>query len=252
MCITVCPWLPLVALGNHSLLLFVLGYHWLPLATIDLVGDNREFEVWAIFWGLIPIIDSLITIIGLLLYNNNQYEPACGILSLLDIWDNSVLFEDLWFVETLPTFGWVGGWISGWVHVKFVKNWINHHLIKIIEFCLKICGDTPTYGWVDRWVIVFVSGLGSCQISKSQINCYLIEIIEFWFMICEDPIPPTQSLTILGYSQISNTSIGLDLIKIIQFCLKIWILWKLLHPWMGEWFDGWIKGWRHVKSLKIK
>ena len=21
------------------------GYHWLPLATIDLVGDNREFEV---------------------------------------------------------------------------------------------------------------------------------------------------------------------------------------------------------------
>ena len=26
-------------------LLFVHGYHWLPLATIDLVGDNREFEV---------------------------------------------------------------------------------------------------------------------------------------------------------------------------------------------------------------
>ena len=25
--------------------LFVLGYHWLPLATIDLVHDNREFDV---------------------------------------------------------------------------------------------------------------------------------------------------------------------------------------------------------------
>ena len=25
--------------------LFVLGYHWFSLATIDLVGDNREFEV---------------------------------------------------------------------------------------------------------------------------------------------------------------------------------------------------------------
>ena len=36
--------------------LFVLGYHWLPLATIDLVGDNREFEVWGIFRGLIPIM----------------------------------------------------------------------------------------------------------------------------------------------------------------------------------------------------
>ena len=25
--------------------LFVHGYHWLPLASIDLVGDSREFEV---------------------------------------------------------------------------------------------------------------------------------------------------------------------------------------------------------------
>ena len=25
--------------------LYVLGYHWLPLATIDLVGDIRKFEV---------------------------------------------------------------------------------------------------------------------------------------------------------------------------------------------------------------
>ena len=26
------------------------------LATIDLMGDSREFEVWAIFWSVIPII----------------------------------------------------------------------------------------------------------------------------------------------------------------------------------------------------
>ena len=25
--------------------LFVLCYHWLPIATIDLVGDYREFEI---------------------------------------------------------------------------------------------------------------------------------------------------------------------------------------------------------------
>ena len=31
--------------GAERLSLTVLGYHWLPLATIDLVGDNREFEV---------------------------------------------------------------------------------------------------------------------------------------------------------------------------------------------------------------
>ena len=32
-------------LVDHFWPLFVFGYHWLPLATIDLVGDNREFEV---------------------------------------------------------------------------------------------------------------------------------------------------------------------------------------------------------------
>ena len=31
-----CAWSPL---------LYILGYHWLPLATIDLVGDNREFDI---------------------------------------------------------------------------------------------------------------------------------------------------------------------------------------------------------------
>ena len=29
----------------QRLILFVLGYHWLPIATIDLVDDNREIEV---------------------------------------------------------------------------------------------------------------------------------------------------------------------------------------------------------------
>ena len=42
--------LPWVYVGVYTGLyrgvsLFVLGYHWLTIATIDLVGDNREFEV---------------------------------------------------------------------------------------------------------------------------------------------------------------------------------------------------------------
>ena len=31
--------------GHSGRSLFVLGYHWLPLATIHLVGGNREFEI---------------------------------------------------------------------------------------------------------------------------------------------------------------------------------------------------------------
>ena len=102
MLITVCHWLPL-----------------LPIATIDLVGNNREFEVQGIFWGAIPIstvhfrgiqrlecASSFVTLGWVKLcdfqfkrtenhnFTNNQYEPACGILSLFDIflscWTNDV------------------------------------------------------------------------------------------------------------------------------------------------------------------
>ena len=46
--------------------------------------------------------------------------------------------------------------------------------------------------------------VGSCQISKSQINCYLIEIIEF--------------------------------------CLKIYDLWRHPHLWVGVWVVEWLGG----------
>ena len=36
--------------------LFMLGYYWLPLATIDSVVINREFEVEGLFWAFIPIV----------------------------------------------------------------------------------------------------------------------------------------------------------------------------------------------------
>ena len=37
-----------------------------------------------------------------------------------------------------------------------------------------------------------------------------------------------------------------ELIDIIQFCLKIYDLWR--HPHL--WVDGWVNEWAHVKSLK--
>ena len=64
-----------------------------------------------------------------------------------------------------------------------------------------ICGDTPTYGWVDGWVGQW---LGLCQITKNQIN--------------------------------------LDLIEIIQFCLKIYDLWRHPQLWVGVWVIGWMGG----------
>ena len=54
--------------------------------------------------------------------------------------DISILFEDLWFVETPPPIGgYVGGWVGQWVGSgQMIKNLINLDLIEIIQFCLKI------------------------------------------------------------------------------------------------------------------
>ena len=42
---------------------------------------------------------------------------------------------------------------------------------------------------------------------------------------------------------ISKNSITLELIKIFQFRLKIWNLWRISHPWVGVWLGGWVGGW---------
>ena len=78
-----------------------------------------------------------------------------------------------------------------------------------------ICRDTPTHGWV--WVVGWMGGSmgGSGQMTKNLIN--------------------------------------LDLIKVIQFCLKIYDCRDTppTHPPMGGcvggWVGQWVNGWSQVK-----
>ena len=42
--------------------------------------------------------------------------------------------------------------------------------------------------------------------------------------------------------KITNYLINLDIIEIIQFCLKIYDLWRHLHLWVGVYVDGWFSG----------
>ena len=46
----------------------------------------------------------------------------------------------------------------------------------------------------------------------------------------------------VGSCQITKYRINLDLIGIIQFCLKIYDLWRHPHLWVGVWVVGWIGG----------
>ena len=47
----------------------------------------------------------------------------------------------------------------------------------------------------------------------------------------------------MGPGQITKNQINLDLIEIIQFCLKIYDLLRHPHLWMGGWVYGWLGGW---------
>ena len=40
--------------------------------------------------------------------------------------------------------------------------------------------------------------------------------------------------------QISKNAIRLEQIKIFRFRLKIWNLWRIPHPWVGDFFGGWM------------
>ena len=46
----------------------------------------------------------------------------------------------------------------------------------------------------------------------------------------------------MGSGQIIQNQINLDLIEIIQFCLKIYDLLRHPHLWEGGWVDGWMGG----------
>ena len=73
-------------------------------------------------------------------------------------------------------------------------------------------------------------------------------------MICRDT-PPMVGVWVdqwfsgqwVGSGHITKYQINLDLIEIIQFCLKIYDL--LRHPqlWVGVWINGWVNGWGQAK-----
>ena len=68
-------------------------------------------------------------------------------------------------MDTLPPLdgcmgGWLGGLVGQWVgSCQIIKNRVNHHLIEIIEFCLKIYDFwRHTHLWIGVWVGGWVDG----------------------------------------------------------------------------------------------
>ena len=85
-------------------------------------------------------------------------------------WDNSILFEDLWFVETPAP---MSGCMDQWVGSGQMTNLIKFELINIIWLYNLILFE-DTYGCIGG----FMGGLMSND--WNQINLDLMEIIQLW------------------------------------------------------------------------
>ena len=53
----------------------------------------------------------------------------------------------------------------------------------------------------------------------------------------------------VGSGHVTKNLINLDLIEIIQFCLKIYDLCRHPHLWVGVWISGWVNGWGQANDL---
>ena len=51
----------------------------------------------------------------------------------------------------------------------------------------------------------------------------------------------------VGRGHITKNQVNREVIKIIQFCLKICDLLRHPHLWIGGWVDGWVNGWGQVE-----
>ena len=51
----------------------------------------------------------------------------------------------------------------------------------------------------------------------------------------------------MGSDHVTKDRINLELIEIIQICLKIFDLLRHPHLWVGVWVDGWVNGLGQVK-----
>ena len=51
----------------------------------------------------------------------------------------------------------------------------------------------------------------------------------------------------VGSGHITKNRVNREVIKIIQFCLKIYDLLKHPHIWIGGWVNGWVNGWGQVE-----
>ena len=172
-------------------------------------------------------------------------------------------------------YGLLGGWVSEWVGqclglYQITKYQINLELIKIIQFCLKIydlwrhphlLSGYLTYtdhyqGW-GHSLRLTATELTSDHGPVCMCHCILFGInphVTLYHASCLYCRTLWVGVWVVGWmggligrvmggsGQIIRNWINLELINIIQFCLKIYDLWRHRHLWVGIWGIGALMG----------
>ena len=144
--------------------------------------------------------------------------------------------------------GWDGWWLGGTPHTCAHPHTCMHTQVRT---CMR--------GKHDNFMQM-AAPIGG--IHGNSLWCHMCVHVHACTCVCtcvgtpsHHPHPHPPTLYPWGTPRISQNSIALKLIEILQFCLKIWNLWRLPHPRegvkFGGWVGGWVDGWHQVKSLKI-
>ena len=145
--------------------------------------------------------------------------------------ESSNRIELSWLVQELLNFGflgslrlwgwgvWVdagGGWLGGAPHTCAHAHTCMHAHACVVNMIIS-CKCPP-------WEFPMMSYVHVCACLCTWVGCTL----------SPPPTPFNPPPTPQGWTpRIIQNSIALELIEIFQFRLKIWNLWRLLHPWVG-------------------
>ena len=119
------------------------------------------------------------------------------------------------------------------------KTCMNWDISILFEDLKSVEISPPMNGCIIWWMGELIGEVMSNH--KNLINLDIIGIIQFCLKIYD--LWRHSQLWVgwwVGSCEITKILINLDLIEIIQFCLNIYDLLRYPHLWVGGWVDGWV------------
>ena len=138
---------------------------------------------------------------------------------------------------SLPLLGWGGAWMGvagGWgvlpthMHMHAHARMCTHAHARVVNMIIS-CKWLPPLG---EYLGIPYDVICTCMHVRTCTCVCVCMWVGVHPLTTPHPHPPTQP-TPQGTPRIIQNSIALELIEIFQFCLKIWNLWRLPHPWVG-------------------